>query len=278
MAFGFTFHIGLPAPDSLFPIADVLRSKFALVGRFALDRVKREVIFYIKDFSDNTSHLGLCERLPNKQRRLHFLSLPKRSFTSKDLPSEALGATVICQPAAPADPRQAMSAQSSGNNERKQSSSCSDWNADGRVKKEVVKAVQARAPCGGTDAKAYEVLTKTKTVGSLGPAGGGLDPVSLGYCIRDLRSVLCGEFRPCQITRNLPATPGVSCAEVVGLFSSMTRFGGDDETELLQRLAARTYYAAVLSVSNDMRLVGGGEGREEGKERKRKRKRKERGG
>lgn len=259
---GFTFHVGLPTAESLFPIADILRSKFAFVGRFAFHRVERQLLIYIKDFSDNTSLLGACERLSSNDRSVHFVSIPKRSFSYSDLPSEAIGATVICQPEEYPAPPWSVSSGPNSHNESNQLQSPGNSNSNNRsVEEDRVTPVQETAPRTRTEAKAESALIETSH--SLGRPAGGLDPVAVRDCMADLRSVFCGQFPPRKITRDLPSTPDLSCPVVVGLLSFTTRLGVREEAELLQKLAARTYYAAVLSVSSDMRLVMGAEEQQE---------------
>lgn len=93
VALGYTFHIGVPMKQSLFPVRDVLRSTFAMIGRFAFDKSRREILIYIRDMTPTTSSLCCFKGLDESRKEVSFFSLPDHDFDGHHLPSRCVGVT-----------------------------------------------------------------------------------------------------------------------------------------------------------------------------------------
>lgn len=293
---GYTFHIGLPASDSLFPISDVLPSKFALVGRFAYDRSAGQLLIFIKDFTHNYSHLGLCERTPSNDRKLQFVSLAKQRFSAEHLPTEALGVTLMSQPVdEPAgNPDICLDANrecrgSDDDNESGRSSNGRSCPSDRKevpltIRQETDCTVVASRPRRGRSSGRNGLQGSTSTTAPASGSGSGSVPAApvmlgnltsgansggeavwgtLSRSVAELSAFMSGQFRECPITVHKPDERCGRSAMAVGVFRSYTRHGYEGEAEMLQKMAARTYYASALSVSTDMRLAAGVMGHEE---------------
>lgn len=96
ITFGHTFHIGVPIKHTLFPVRDVLRSTFAMVGKFVFDRAQSELLIYLKLFTASNAVLTHI-RYIDFGKEVSMFSLPLQDYDYYNIPSRCIGLTVYKQ-------------------------------------------------------------------------------------------------------------------------------------------------------------------------------------
>lgn len=97
ISFGYTFHIGVPFNHTLFPVRDVLRSTFAMVGKFVFHKAQSEILIYIKGLTAGSAALTTIRYVADIGKETSIFSLPHQDYDYFNMPTRCIGLTVYTQ-------------------------------------------------------------------------------------------------------------------------------------------------------------------------------------
>lgn len=295
---GYSFHIGTPVKQDMFPICEVLRQTYANVGRFAFDKLHSEVLLSMVQSTPTTSLVCTLNWFEGALQQTMYFSVPFEEYGYGNLPSRVIGLSIhsqwmlaSCTPNssvfdARGDVRLLEAYPTPCTDSFK---SINDGSRDCAVGDDSV--IHSSGMWGDDEVNhldmhlldSFETLESSKCenqftcdelgvsfsdVGAmLGPAGassekegrseglsGWYKQTMIAEWMTELAGCLLGEFRT-RLTRWMTpvSVDQMDSTKEWDMWREVQEVGVS-ERSILQKFAARSYYADTLGVSTDMRL------------------------